>query len=124
LEFEAAAERFAAALVHNAAFANGERCVLFLDNRVETAVGIFGTLRAGGVFSVINPSTKADKLAFVLNNCEASVLLTQTSLLPQARNACVTCRATERPNRGDISGAVTKSLPELGIRPNLRLSLA
>ncbi|MEO6688972.1 MAG: AMP-binding protein [Dokdonella sp.] len=87
LEFEAAAERFASALVHNAAFANGERCVLFLDNRVETAVGIFGTLRAGGVFSVINPSTKADKLAYVLNNCEASVLLTQTSLLPQVLQA-------------------------------------
>ncbi|MEO5558953.1 MAG: AMP-binding protein [Dokdonella sp.] len=86
-EFEAAAERFAAALVHSAAFANGERCVLFLDNRMETAVGIFGTLRAGGIFCVINPTTKAHKLAYVLGNCEASVLLTQASLLPQALRA-------------------------------------
>jgi long-chain acyl-CoA synthetase len=86
-ELDAAAERFAAALVHGVAFAEGERCVLFLDNRVETAVGIFGTLRAGGIFSVINPTTKADKLAYVLDNCEAAVLLTQASLLPQALQA-------------------------------------
>lgn len=80
------AERFAAALVAGG-FGNGDRCVLFLENRVETAAGVFGTLRAGGVFSVINPTTKADKLAYVLNNCEASVLVTQASLLPVARAA-------------------------------------
>lgn len=79
-ELDAAADRFADALVDRVAFANGERCVLFLENRVETAVGIFGTLRAGGIFSVVNPTTKTDKLAFVLNNCEASVLFTQASL--------------------------------------------
>jgi long-chain acyl-CoA synthetase len=82
-----AAERFASALVADAALANGERCVLFLDNRSEAAVGVFGTLRAGGVFSVLNPGTKADKLAYVLNDCEAAVLLTQASLLPVARAA-------------------------------------
>ena len=86
-ELDAAADRFAAALIHEAGFGNGERCVLFLDNRVEAAVGIFGTLRAGGVFSVINPTTKADKLAFVLGDCSASVLLTQASLLPAALSA-------------------------------------
>jgi long-chain acyl-CoA synthetase len=80
------AERFASALVAGG-FVNGERCVLFLENRVETAVGIFGVLRAGGIFSVINPTTKADKLAYVLGNCDASVLVTQTSLLPVARAA-------------------------------------
>ncbi|WP_202840330.1 class I adenylate-forming enzyme family protein [Luteimonas saliphila] len=81
-----AAERFASALVAGG-FGNGERCVLFLDNRVETAAGIFGTLRAGGVFSVINPTTKTDKLAYVLGDCEAAVLITQASLLPVARAA-------------------------------------
>lgn len=79
-EMDAAADRFADALIERVAFANGERCVLFLENRVETAIGIFGTLRAGGIFSVVNPTTKTDKLAFVLNNCEASVLFTQASL--------------------------------------------
>ncbi|MGB3046861.1 AMP-binding protein, partial [Dokdonella sp.] len=86
-DFDAGADRFAAGLVGALQFRRDERCVLFLDNRIETAIGIFGTLRAGGVFSVLNPSTKADKLAWVLNDCEASVLLTQASLLGVARKA-------------------------------------
>jgi amino acid adenylation domain-containing protein len=95
-EFDAAADRFAAALVHHADFANGDRCVLFLDNRFETAAGIFGTLRAGGIFSVINPTTKADKLAYVLNNCEAKVLVTQASLLAAARAAAAQAPSVRR----------------------------
>lgn len=79
-------ERFAAALA-SAGLVDGERCVVFLENSVEAAVGVFGTLRAGGVFSLINPTTKADKLAFVLGDCGASVLLTQASLLPVAMSA-------------------------------------
>jgi long-chain acyl-CoA synthetase len=86
-ELNDAVEGLAARLVANAGLQRGERCVLFLDNRFECAVGIFGTLRAGGIFSVINPSTKADKLAFVLADCEASVLITQVSLLPVAQAA-------------------------------------
>ncbi|MEP7041516.1 MAG: AMP-binding protein [Dokdonella sp.] len=95
-EFDAAADRFAAALVHHAGFENGDRCVLFLDNRFETAAGIFGTLRAGGIFSVINPTTKADKLAYVLNNCEATVLVTQASLLETARVAALQAPSVRR----------------------------
>ena len=89
-------ERFASALHGKAALANGERCVVFLENRVETAVAIFGTLRAGGVFSVINPTTKADKLAYVLGNCDASVLVTQTSLLATALAAASECACVRK----------------------------
>lgn len=83
-DFHAASERFAAALLARAAVADGERCVLYVDNRIETAVAIFGVLRAGAVFSVINPTTKAEKLGWILGNCDASVLITQASLLPAA----------------------------------------
>lgn len=95
-ELDAAADRFADGLVEHAAFANGDRCVVFLDNRVETAVAIFGTLRAGGVFSVVNATTKADKLAFVLNNCEAAVLFTQASLAPVALAAAAQAPGVRR----------------------------
>jgi long-chain acyl-CoA synthetase len=91
-----ASERFAAGLAADAGLANGDRCVLFLDNRSEAAVAVFGTLRAGGVFSVINPGTKADKLAFVLNDCEATVLVTQASLLPVARAAAAQVSSLRR----------------------------
>lgn len=64
-QLDAAADDFAVALGQHAEFRNGDRCVLFTENRLETAVGIFGTLRAGGVVGVLNPGTKADKLAWV-----------------------------------------------------------
>jgi long-chain acyl-CoA synthetase len=95
-ELDATADRFADALVDGAGFANGDRCVVFLENRVETAVGIFGTLRAGGIFSVVNPTTKADKLAFVLNNCEAAVLFTQASLAAVALAAAAQAPSVRR----------------------------
>ncbi|MDH5833921.1 class I adenylate-forming enzyme family protein [Luteimonas kalidii] len=95
-ELDAAADRFADGLVEHAGFANGDRCVVFLDNRVETAVAIFGTLRAGGVFSVVNATTKTDKLAFVLNNCEAAVLFTQASLAPVALAAAAQAPSVRR----------------------------
>ena len=86
-ELDLAVDRFAAALTGEAGLVNGERCVIFMDNRIEAAVGVFGTLRAGGVFCVINPTTKADKLAYVLADCEASVLFTQASLVHVAMEA-------------------------------------
>jgi long-chain acyl-CoA synthetase len=58
----------------------GDRVAIFMDNTAACTVSIFGTLMAGGVFMVVNPQTKADKLAFILEDSEASVLLTENSL--------------------------------------------
>src|SRR5690606_4071331 len=52
----------------------GDRVVLFLDNSVEAVVSVFAVTKAGAVFSPVNPSTKADKLAYILNNCRARAL--------------------------------------------------
>ena len=48
----------------------------------------------------------------------------QTSEQPVAASACATWRPSVRPNQGESSGAVTKSLPLPGMAPNLTLSLA
>ena len=65
----------------------GDRVVLFLDNSAEAVVAIFAVLKAGGVFSPVNPSTKADKLAYILNNCGARGLITQQKLAAVAADA-------------------------------------
>jgi len=52
----------------------GERVAVWLPNSVEAVVAIFAILKAGATFTVINPTTKPDKLACVLNNCAASAL--------------------------------------------------
>jgi amino acid adenylation domain-containing protein len=52
----------------------GDRVGLYLNNSVELVVAIFATLKAGGVFVIINHTTKFDKLSFILNNCRAIAL--------------------------------------------------
>ena len=52
----------------------GDRVGIWLHNSVETVVAIYGILKAGAVFTVINPSTKVDKLVRILNNCSAAGL--------------------------------------------------
>src|SRR5688500_512709 len=85
-ELDAASDRLAAALSARG-LKRGDRAIVFMDNCWEAVVGIFAVLKDGGVFSPINPSTKPDKLAYVINNCRASAMLTQGKLLPTATAA-------------------------------------
>ncbi len=55
-ELDAASDRLAAALVRRG-LKRGERAVVFMDNAWEAVVGLFAVLKAGAVFSPINPST-------------------------------------------------------------------
>ncbi len=52
----------------------GDRVAVWLPNSVETVIAIFAILKAGAIFTIINPTTKPGKLAYVLNNCAASGL--------------------------------------------------
>ncbi len=74
-EIEAMANRLAHALMDQG-IQRGQRVVLHLPNSIELVVGIFAVLKAGGVFVVVNYSTKFHKLAYILQNCQASALIT------------------------------------------------
>jgi len=52
----------------------GDRVAVFLQNSVEAVIAIFGILKAGSTFVVINPTTKRDKLLYMLNDCQVSAL--------------------------------------------------
>src|SRR5712664_1244716 len=54
----------------------GARVAIYLENSVEAVLSIFAVLKAGAVFLVVNPTTKVDKLAYILNNCRAVALIT------------------------------------------------
>lgn len=73
-EIEAQANRLANAF-RARGLKRGERVVLYLPNSVELVVGIFAVLKASGVFVVVNHTTKHDKLAYILGNCQASALV-------------------------------------------------
>lgn len=53
----------------------GDRVGIHLQNGVEAVVAIFAALKAGGVFVVINSTTKPEKLAYILNDCRATALI-------------------------------------------------
>ena len=53
----------------------GDRVVVHLDNSAAAVVAIFGTLKLGGVFVLVSPSTKAAKLAHILRDCQATALV-------------------------------------------------
>lgn len=88
-ELDDLSSRLAATLAANGV-KRGDRVLVFMDNCWEAAVSIFATLKAGATFSPINASTKADKLAYIIEDCEAAAILTQARLMPvvtQARAA-------------------------------------
>ena len=75
-DIDAMTNRLANALIEHGV-QRGDRVAMYLNNSVEAVVGIFATLKAGGVFVVVNHTTKRDKLTYILNNCRATALLTE-----------------------------------------------
>jgi long-chain acyl-CoA synthetase len=80
------ARSFARAL-RQAGVERGDRVVIYLDNSVELIVAAFGSWYADAVFSIVNATTKADKLKFILDNCRAAAVVTDEKLLAQAKPA-------------------------------------
>lgn len=58
----------------------GDRVAIYMDNSWPCVIAIYGVLLAGGVFVMINPQTKADKLRFLLEDSQAKVLLASSQL--------------------------------------------
>ena len=88
----------------------GDRVALFLDNGPELVCGIYAALRVGAVFMPINALTKHDKLAYLLNDARASVLITHGVLASIWQHACRlnasvhTCIVVEPPAAMETGG--------------------
>jgi long-chain acyl-CoA synthetase len=66
-----------ARFLQNEGLQPGDRVALYLDNTAQCAAAIFGTLLAGGVFLVVNPQTKSEKLGFIVADSGAAFLVTE-----------------------------------------------
>lgn len=53
----------------------GERVGIYLPNSAEAVTAFYATLKAGAVAVIINRTTKAEKLAYILHDCRAAALL-------------------------------------------------
>ena len=54
------------------------RVAVYLENSIESVISIFGILKAGGVFLVINPQVKSKKLSYILRDCSVWALITDS----------------------------------------------
>jgi len=64
----------------NAGIKKGDRVAIYMNNSWQSVVSIYGITLAGGVFIVINPQTKANKLSYILNDSGAKILISSKSL--------------------------------------------
>jgi long-chain acyl-CoA synthetase len=65
----------------------GDRVAIFMNNSWQCMVSIYGVTLAGGVFLIINPQTKANKLNYILNDCGARVIISENLLINELSTA-------------------------------------
>lgn len=81
-----AATRLASAL-NAMGVARGDRVAVYMDNTWPCVVSIYAILMAGAAFLIVNPQTKADKLAFILEDSGARALLSDAHLAAEIQAA-------------------------------------
>ncbi|HWJ19278.1 MAG TPA: AMP-binding protein, partial [Geobacterales bacterium] len=74
-EIETCSNRLAHALIAQG-LQHGDRVAIWLENSPDVAIALFAVLKAGGVFLVLNSTTKGDKAEHILNDCRARALFT------------------------------------------------
>ena len=103
----------------------GDRVALFLDNTAAAPAALFGTLLAGGVFMVINPQTKADKLAYVLGDSEARFIFADAALAELAEGGRSNTPSVERViSTHELPGLLEASSPDPSPAPTIPSDLA
>lgn len=60
----------------------GDRVALYMTNRPEYVISVYGAARLGAVFTPMNPTYKEGEIEHQIHDAEASVLVVQESLYP------------------------------------------
>ncbi|MHB1844797.1 MAG: class I adenylate-forming enzyme family protein [Deltaproteobacteria bacterium] len=78
-ELESRSNALANALVRRGV-ERGDRVVVFAENGVEAVLAFWAALKANAVAVLVNPLTKRDKLAYLLNDSQATALIADGDL--------------------------------------------
>lgn len=65
----------------------GDRVLIWHTNSIQTCISIFGALKAGAAFVVVNPSTKKGKLLRIVKDCRPAVIVTSDKKYCQITDA-------------------------------------
>ncbi len=92
------------------------RVALSVERSLELAVGLLGILKAGGAWVPVDPLLPRERLAFMLEDSGASVLVTQSALLErfsEAHHARAICLDSEK----DALSRERTEAPVTGVEP-------
>jgi len=84
------ANRLAEALIAQGV-QRGDRVVVCLDNTAEAVISIFGALKVGAVFVMLDPTTKGERLSYILNNCRATALVLHQNKVESVKECLAEC---------------------------------
>ncbi|HET9599331.1 MAG TPA: AMP-binding protein [Anaeromyxobacteraceae bacterium] len=118
-------DRWSNALAHalrRGGVGRGDRVIVYGENSVEVAVAFWAVLKADAVVSVVNPLTRADKLAYLIRDCAAAAVVFDrrlgSQLVPAARGAGLRAIVAfgegsdpglrELPNVSDLAGILAE----------------
>ncbi|MFZ4875777.1 acyl-CoA ligase (AMP-forming), exosortase A system-associated [Janthinobacterium sp. Mn2066] len=68
-----------------------ERVAIYLEKCPENVAAMFGAALAGGVFVPVNPLLKPQQVAYILADCNVSILVTSRERLAQLAPALAAC---------------------------------
>jgi acyl-coenzyme A synthetase/AMP-(fatty) acid ligase len=108
-ELSDAADQFAFLLLARG-LCPGDRVALWLPNLPEAVVALWGVIKAGGVFVMVNATTKQDKLDFLLQDSGAMALVTNQAKQagglfanhPNLRSVFLVASAASAPEDDDV----------------------
>jgi len=68
-----------------------QRVAIYLPKQFETVIAFFATSYAGATFVPINPLLKGEQVAYILNDCNAHLLITSKTRLAAIADAIGSC---------------------------------
>lgn len=79
--------------LHQLGIGPDQKVGLYVERSLDMVVGLYGILKAGGAYVPLDPAYPADRIALMIEDSQAAVLLTQERLLSQqpTTNARVVC---------------------------------
>lgn len=78
---------------------------LCVDRGFDMVIGLFGIMKAGGAYVPLDPTYPGERLSYVLSDCQAPVLVTQSWQLPRLKHSALTVCL-------DREGELLATLPE------------
>lgn len=74
-----------AAILRQQGVKRGDRVGIYMNKDLETAVSVYGIMKAGAAYVPLDPFAPLSRLAFVINDCDIRVVVTKPNKLAQVK---------------------------------------